>query len=47
MDLYFADAAGNAYLKAPGLHAYVTGKPKPADLKAAEAGKITTLQDSG
>lgn len=41
MDLCFADAAGNAYLKAPGLHVYVTGKPRPVDLKAAEAGKIT------
>jgi hypothetical protein len=41
MDLCFADAAGNAYLKAPGMHVYVTGKPKPAHLKTAEAGKIT------
>lgn len=41
IDLCFADAAGNAYLKAPGLHVYVTGKPKPIDLKTAAAGKIT------
>jgi hypothetical protein len=41
MDLYFADAAGNVYLKAPGLHLYVTGKRKPVDLKIAEKGKIT------
>jgi hypothetical protein len=41
MDLYFADAAGNVYLKAPGLHLYVTGKRKPVDLKTAEEGRIT------
>jgi hypothetical protein len=41
MDLYFADTAGNVYLKAPGLHLYVTGKRKPVDLKTAEEGKIT------
>jgi len=41
MDLYFADAAGNAYLKAPGLHVYVTGKRKPDDLRNTEQGKIT------
>ncbi|MGA2204600.1 MAG: type IV toxin-antitoxin system AbiEi family antitoxin [Halobacteriota archaeon] len=41
MDLYFADTAGNAYIRAPGLHLYVTGKRKPDDLKTAEEGKIT------
>jgi len=41
MDLYFADAAGNAYLRAVGLHIYVTGKRKPDDLKTTEQGKIT------
>ncbi|MGG7379575.1 hypothetical protein ACQ7B2_12735, partial [Escherichia coli] len=39
MGLFFADAAGNVYLEAPGLHLYVTGRPKPADLKPAERGK--------
>src|SRR6266403_403497 len=28
MDLYFADTAGNVYLRGPGLHLYVTGKRK-------------------
>jgi hypothetical protein len=41
MDLFFADTAGNIYLKAPRLHLYVTGRRKPADLKPAERGKIT------
>jgi hypothetical protein len=41
IDLYFADTAGNMYLKAPGLHLYVTGKQKPVDLRAAYEGKIT------
>jgi hypothetical protein len=40
IDLYFADTAGNVYLKAPGLYLYVTGKRKPADFHAAPAGKI-------
>jgi hypothetical protein len=40
MDLYFADTAGNVYLKAQGLYLYVTGKRKPADLNAAPVGKI-------
>jgi hypothetical protein len=41
MDLFFADTAGNVYLKAPGLHLYVTGKQKPVDLRPAEEGKLT------
>lgn len=41
MDLYFADTAGNVYLKAPGLHLYVTGRPRPAGLTLTEAGRIT------
>jgi hypothetical protein len=41
MDLCFADAAGNTYLKAPGLHIYVTGKPRPVDRKATEVRKMT------
>src|SRR5262249_21533195 len=40
MDLFFADAAGNIFLKAPGLHIYVTGRRKPVDFKPAEEGKI-------
>ena len=39
LDMCFADTAGNAYLHAPGLHVYVTGKPKPPDLKAADRAK--------
>lgn len=39
MDLYFADAAGNVYLRGPGLHLYVTGKGKPAELGAEDLGK--------
>lgn len=41
MDLYFADTAGNIYLRAPGLHLYVTGRRRPTDLTPAEAGRIT------
>ena len=41
MNLFFADAAGNVYLKAPGLHLFVTGRHKPVDLRAADEGKIT------
>jgi len=41
MDLYFADTAGNLYLKAPGLHLYVTGRRRPPDLITAEIGRIT------
>lgn len=40
MDLFFADAAGNIFLKAPGLHLFVTGRRKPDDFKPAEEGKI-------
>lgn len=40
MDLYFADTAGNVYLKAPGLYLYVTGRRKVADFNAAPVGKI-------
>src|SRR5690349_11687788 len=28
MNLFFADTAGNAYVRVPGLHVYVTGKRK-------------------
>jgi hypothetical protein len=35
MDMCFADTAGNAYLRAPGLHIYVTGRPKPPELEIA------------
>jgi hypothetical protein len=41
MDLFFADTAGNVYLKGPGLYLYVTGRRKPPDFKPAEQGKIT------
>lgn len=41
MDLYFADAAGNVYLRAPGLHLYVTGRRRPTALTPTEAGRIT------
>ena len=40
MDLYFADTAGNVYLRAPGLHLYVTGRRRPPDLTLAQAGRI-------
>lgn len=40
IDLYFADTAGNVYLKAPGLYLYVTGKRRPADFHAAPVGRI-------
>ena len=40
MELYFADTAGNVYLKAPGLHLYVTGRRRPLDLTPVQAGKI-------
>jgi hypothetical protein len=41
MDICFADTAGNVYLRAPGLHIYVTGKQKPLELKMARGGRIT------
>jgi hypothetical protein len=41
LDLCFVDTAGNAYLQAPGLHIYVTGKRKPTDLIAAEGRAVT------
>jgi hypothetical protein len=40
MDLYFADAAGNVYLKGPGLYLYVTGKRRPPDFHAVPVGRI-------
>jgi hypothetical protein len=36
MDMCFADTAGNAYLRAPGLHIYVTGRRKPPELETAD-----------
>ena len=33
LDLPFIDMAGNAYLKGPGLLIYVTGMPRPAELR--------------
>jgi hypothetical protein len=42
MDLFFADAAGNAYVRVPGLHIYVTGKRKPIELHRADEGRAIT-----
>jgi hypothetical protein len=43
LDLCFLDTAGNAYLKTPDLHVYVTGKKRPHDLAAgAEEGRAMT-----
>ena len=39
LDMCFADTAGNAYLHAPGLHVYITGRPKPPELRAADSAK--------
>lgn len=39
INMCFADTAGNAYLRAPGLHIYVTGKRKPLELNAADEGR--------
>jgi hypothetical protein len=36
MELCFADTAGNAYVRAPGLHVYVTGKKKPQELEVLD-----------
>jgi len=40
MELFFADAAGNIYLKGAGLHLYVTGRRKAVDFTPAEQAKI-------
>jgi len=43
LGLCFADAAGNMFLKAPGLHVYVTGKRPDQDWKtAADEGRAVT-----
>lgn len=42
VDLCFADTAGNVYLRAPGLHIYVTGKRKPLELNTAHEGRAIT-----
>jgi hypothetical protein len=42
LDLYFADMAGNVYLKAPGLYLYVVGKRKPVEVNRVPTGKILT-----
>jgi hypothetical protein len=39
LDMCFADTAGNAYLHAPGLHVYITGRPKPPELRASDRAK--------
>jgi len=41
LGICFADTAGDIYLRAPGLHIYVTGKQKPLDLKIARKGRMT------
>lgn len=41
IELYFADTAGNVYLRGPGLHLYVTGRRRPPDLTMAEGGRTT------
>jgi hypothetical protein len=41
IELYFADTAGNVYLRGPGLHLYVTGRRRPPNLAMAEAGRTT------
>jgi hypothetical protein len=42
MELFFADTAGNAYVRVPGLHIYVTGKRKPVELHRAYEGRAIT-----
>ncbi len=42
MGMCFADTAGNAYLRAPGLHIYVVGKRRPAHATPAEEGRAVT-----
>jgi hypothetical protein len=39
IEMYFADTAGNMYLRGPGLHVYVVGKPKPPELHVTDAGR--------
>lgn len=41
MDICFADTAGNVYLRAPGLHIFVTGKRKPLELEMTRPGRMT------
>lgn len=42
IEMYFADTAGNMYLRGPGLHIYVTGKSKPPELQLADIGRTIT-----
>lgn len=39
LEMCFADTAGNAYLHGPGLHVYITGRPKPPELLATDRAK--------
>ena len=41
MDLQFIDAAGNAYLKAPGLYVFITGEKPKAEAGFVRAGRGT------
>jgi hypothetical protein len=45
IEMYFADTAGNMYLRGPGLHIYVLGKLKPPELHLAEIGR--TINPAG
>ena len=42
MGICFADIAGNAYLKAPGLHIHVTGKRRPLEIMTGNEGRAVT-----
>lgn len=42
MDICYADIAGNAYLKAPGLHVHVAGKKRPLEIMKADEGRAAT-----
>jgi hypothetical protein len=42
IEMYFADTAGNMYLRGPGLYIYVTGKPKPPELQLGDVGRTIT-----
>lgn len=45
IEMYFADTAGNMYLRGPGLHVYVVGKTKPPELHVADVGR--TINPAG
>jgi hypothetical protein len=41
IDLFFADTAGNMYLRTPDIHLYVTGKRRPPELTTGETNRFT------